>query len=312
MSTSPVSRSADSSTVASSSWRSSSDIRSAGSRRLPAAALIAVSGVRRSWPTAESRAVRRPAASARRWASVACGGHPPVAQGEQRLAADGENRARSGRGERAAGADEVHALVDLDVGVGLGGSRAGAPPVHAVVSQPVPAARSSSATVVRPNASRTRSSSLGSGSERESTTRANDASSVASARAVAAWAVRRSARSTTAATSSATTTIAPIANAFSGCATESVYSGGVRKTLSSSPPPSAATSAGASPPIMAVTTVARKNSTTSVERSTDSRSATPRRWRAPAASPPRASRTRGAGRAARAAGAARPRLPRRG
>ena len=45
--------------------------------------------------------------------------------------------------------------------------------------------------------------------------------------------------------------------------------------MSSSPPPSAATSAGASPPIMAVTTVARKNSTTSVDRSTDSRSSTP-------------------------------------
>ena len=147
--------------------------------------------------------------------------------------------------------------------------------MHAVVSQPVPAERSSSATVVSPNASRTRSSSLGSGSERESTTRANDARSVASARAVAAWAARRSARSTTAATSSATTTIAPIAKAFSGWATESVYSGGVRKTLSSRPPPIAATSAGASPPIIAVTTVARKNSTTSVERSTDSRSATP-------------------------------------
>jgi hypothetical protein len=71
LSTSPVSRSADSSTVASSSWRSSAGIRSTGSRRLPAAALIAVSGVRRSWPTAESSAVRSPAASARRCASVA-------------------------------------------------------------------------------------------------------------------------------------------------------------------------------------------------------------------------------------------------
>ena len=93
--------------------------------------------------------------------------------------------------------------------------------MHAVTSQSR-APRSISATVVSPNASRTRSRSLGSGSERDSTTRANDVSSAASARAVVAWAVRRSARSTTAATSRATTTIAPIANAFSGCATDSV------------------------------------------------------------------------------------------
>ena len=52
------------------------------------------------------------------------GGHPPVAQGEQRLTTDGGEERTLARGEGAAGADEVHTLVDLHVGVRVGGFRA--------------------------------------------------------------------------------------------------------------------------------------------------------------------------------------------
>ena len=64
LSTRWVSRSSDSSAVASSSSRSSSVHRMSGERRLVTAALAEASGVRRSWLTAASSAVRIRSASA--------------------------------------------------------------------------------------------------------------------------------------------------------------------------------------------------------------------------------------------------------
>jgi hypothetical protein len=68
---------------------------------------------------------------------------------------------------------------------------------------------------VRPNDSRTFSSSRGSGSVRVSTVRENEASSAASARARAACCARRAARSTTNATSTPTMIIATSVTTFS-------------------------------------------------------------------------------------------------
>ncbi len=108
-----------------------------------------------------------------------------------------------------------------------------------------------------------------------STERENDASRAASARAAAACWARRAARSTTSATSTATSTMATSVITFSSSAMVNVYSGGVRKKLSSKAPPNAASSAGPSPPTSATTTVARKNSTTSVDSPTSSRPSVP-------------------------------------
>ena len=74
---------------------------------------------------------------------------------------------------------------------------------------------------------------------RVSTVRANDASKVPSVRACAACWARRAARSTTRATRTATSTMATSVTTFSGSAIVKVYSGGVRKKLSSKPPASA-------------------------------------------------------------------------
>ncbi len=64
LSTSRASRSSDSSAVASSSSRSALVQRTSGERRLVTAALAEASGVRRSWLTAVSSAVRIRSASA--------------------------------------------------------------------------------------------------------------------------------------------------------------------------------------------------------------------------------------------------------
>ena len=123
---------------------------------------------------------------------------------------------------------------DVDVGV-LGAGAPRAVPADAETVQR-PSVRSRIATDVRPNASRTFSSSRGSGSVRVSTVRENEASSAASARACAACCARRAARSTTRATRTATSTIATSVTTFSRSAMVKVYSGGVRKKLSSRPP----------------------------------------------------------------------------
>jgi hypothetical protein len=69
---------------------------------------------------------------------------------------------------------------------------------------------------------------------------------------------------TTSATITATNTMTASVITFSLSAIVNVYSGGVRKKLSSSPDATAASSAGPSPPISATTTTAKTNSITSV------------------------------------------------
>ena len=79
-STSRVSRSSDSSAVASSSSRSSSSNSTSWLRRLVTAAFAEASGVRRSWLTAESSAVRSRSASAERPGGGGLLGEPLLAQ----------------------------------------------------------------------------------------------------------------------------------------------------------------------------------------------------------------------------------------
>ena len=119
MSTSAVSRSADSSIVAVSSRRSAADSRRFGSRRLAAATLIDVSGLRRSWPTADSSALRISVASARRRESSACAAARWLRNASSAWPAHDLEQAPVGRGERASGADQVQVLLDRHVDIGL-------------------------------------------------------------------------------------------------------------------------------------------------------------------------------------------------
>ena len=68
---------------------------------------------------AQARGVRPPRGV------VGLGGHPPVPQGEQCLPAHGGEQRTFGRGERPAAGHQVHALVDLDVGIGVLGPSTG-------------------------------------------------------------------------------------------------------------------------------------------------------------------------------------------
>jgi hypothetical protein len=111
--TSAVSRSADSSTVSNSSARSRPDSVSSGSRRLPAAALIEVSGVRRSCPTGRQQRRAQPVALRLATGFDGLGGHPLVAQGEQRLPADRLQHPPVVGGQRPAPGNQVDAVVDL-------------------------------------------------------------------------------------------------------------------------------------------------------------------------------------------------------
>ena len=174
------------------------------------AALIEVSGVRRSCPTAESSAVRSSVASAWRCACGGLGRGPLLAQGQQRLAADGLQQPPVGGGQRRGRVPtRCRSALDRDVDIGLVGpaavERAGRGDAAPPDAPARPSRRSSSATERSPNASRTFSSSRGSGSAWVSTVRAKEASSAASVRARAACWARRAARSTTSATSTATT-----------------------------------------------------------------------------------------------------------
>ena len=120
LSTSAVSRSADSSIVAVSSRRSAGGRRRFGSRRLPAAALIDVSGLRRSWPTADSSALRSlgglgaaPRLLGLRRRAAGCAA--PAAPGPPTTSSS----RRSAAASVPAGADEVQVVLDRDVDVGV-------------------------------------------------------------------------------------------------------------------------------------------------------------------------------------------------
>ena len=195
-------------------------------RRLSTAALAEASGVRRSWLTAASSAVRILSASASGRAA-----RPPrqavLPQRHRRLAAN----ASSTRGRTPSGVrprrTSVTVVVDRDLGRALVGAAAGLRRRRSRRSASSPdrpggrasaaasARRSSSVTESSPKATRSRSSrSLGVLSPR-STLPARFASTSASALARAASRVRRAARSTTALTATATTTNAASARAFS-------------------------------------------------------------------------------------------------
>ncbi len=200
---------------------SSSDSWRSAARRLPMDALIEVSGVRRSCPTAESSVVRSSVASALRsafaaaaavrcWrnASNAC----PATASSTRLSAAGSARPRRVRWTSAVTAMSTSAS---------SGSAHGWSPTTTTFSQ-APPRFSSSVTEVRPKFSRTFASSRSIGFSWVSTVLAYDASSAASVLARAAWVARRAALSTTSATITATTTIAISVTRFCGVCTLSV------------------------------------------------------------------------------------------
>src|SRR3954447_228643 len=95
LSTSALSRSADSSMVATSSARSSSVSCSSPVRSADDAALMPASGVRRSWLTAASRAVRMLWAAASRSASAACLANRPCCSATAACSANATSTRRS-------------------------------------------------------------------------------------------------------------------------------------------------------------------------------------------------------------------------
>lgn len=171
LSISPASRSADSSIASISSAVSSSDSARSGARRLPIDALIDVSGVRRSCPTAESNVVRSSVASAFRSARAAAAAvrcwrrasnaWPATASSTRRSAA-GSARPRSVRWTSAVTAMSASAS---------SGSAHGCSPATAT-HRHSPACFSSSVTDVSAKFSRTFSSSRSIGFVWVSTVRA--------------------------------------------------------------------------------------------------------------------------------------------
>ena len=117
-------------------------------------------------------------------------------------------------------------------------------------------ARSSRATEVIPNVSRSRSRTAMTVFSPRRTLPARTLSVSDSAWLRAAWTVRRAARSTTDATATATSTNTTRAKAFSGSAMVNVCTGGVKNQLRSRLPNTRRSRAGHSPPISATPTSA--------------------------------------------------------
>ena len=173
------------------------------------AALAEASGVRRSWLTAASSAVRIRSASASGRACGGLGGEPLLAQRDGGLGGERLDDAAVGGRERPPAQHQRQVVVDGDLGVALARARRrsrrrrwprparrpGRADGRAVraASGGVPAGSPSPA----PNVSRSRSSSAGSGRAPRSTLPATVARVCASALARAASRVRRAARSTT-------------------------------------------------------------------------------------------------------------------
>src|ERR1700704_5124661 len=126
-STSRVSLSSDSSAVASSSSRSKSLNATSSLRRLVTAAFADANGGRRSWLTADSKALRSRSASLT-WLMAAAraaripgaggaggGGDPLLAQGNRGLSGEGFHHPPVRGGENASTEDQRDIVVDWDV-----------------------------------------------------------------------------------------------------------------------------------------------------------------------------------------------------
>jgi hypothetical protein len=241
LSTRRESRSSDSSAVSNSSSWSCGVHWMSSLRRLVTAAFADASGVRRSCPTAASSAVRirspsamgtaAAAASRSRYRSritAACAANAPITRWSS---------ARSGR-PRSASINVSPAGTSVSASCGRShrsvpalattvhrsaGPRAAAPRPGVVCG-----VRSNRVTEVRPNASRTRSSSAGSAVSPRRMLPARVPRVSDSAAARAACRVRRAARSTTELTRAATTTKTPRARESLVSLMSNVCSGGVK------------------------------------------------------------------------------------
>ena len=184
------------------------------------------SGVRRSWLTAASSAVRIRSASASGRGLGGLLGEAFLAQRDGGLGGERLHDAAVGGGQRAAAQHQGEVVVDGHVDVALAGRPAGRVAdgggdlPRGRVLLPLRAAAGVRAALqqgdrVRPKVSRSRSSSAVSGRAPRSTLPATVARVAASAQARAASRVRRAARSTTALTATATTTNTIRARTFS-------------------------------------------------------------------------------------------------
>src|SRR5690348_8894231 len=237
LSTSRVSRSSDSSAVASSSAWSSAPHRTSVERRLVTAALAEASGVRRSWLTAASSAVRIRSASAIGRAAAASAASRCCSSA---VAAYAANAPRTRRSVAASGRPRS---ASISVGVTVTSTSASC----GLVTTGLPelatgdqrgeagggrsagsAGRSSSVTDSMPNDSRTRSSTAARACCPRSTLPAVVTSSSDSAVARAACLLRRAASSTTELTTSPTRTNTASAAALLASEMVNLWIGGVK------------------------------------------------------------------------------------
>ena len=128
-------RSAPSSMPASSSASSSSDQATSSERSEETAALMPASGVRRSWLTAASSAVRMRLPSASSRACSASSGQPLAVQDDGGLGGEGGQHPAVLGGQHPAGQGERHVVADRHVDVGVLGAvdRAAGPTLPAQV-----------------------------------------------------------------------------------------------------------------------------------------------------------------------------------
>ena len=202
-------------------------------RRLVTDALAEASGVRRSWPTAASSAVRIRSVAASGAAVAACSASRERSSSAPACAAKAPDHALVLGAQRAAAHDQHQPLAGRELGVRLlGGAGSAGRPGGVATTVHVPWSggpdRSSNVTSVRPKASRTRSSRPASPVSPRSTLPASVPSVWDSADARAACRVRRAARSTTELTDAATTRKTVSASALLVSLMLKVCSGGVK------------------------------------------------------------------------------------
>ncbi len=270
---------------ASSSAVSAASNTTSGWRRLDTAALIAASGVRRSWLTPASRAVRSALLSAARRARPASRCSRRASSTVDACAANASSsrrsRARSGR----SGADRATRAMSSPTGTRMSpssGRSHGRSPTEARTDQsssrppcpvspavvPLPVPRSSTVTDVVPKVSATWCSSASRASRLRIIVEVITASARASASLSAASWLRRAAASTTQATAAPRPTDTSTATPTGQLLTARLPRGSVKNTSTSTPPATAHSSAGRNPPTRATTTVAARYSIRCSDRST--------------------------------------------
>ena len=246
------SRSAFCSMVASRSASSASDHSTSVCRRLLTEALIEASGVRRSWLTAASSAVRirLPSASASAWAAW-------VRSRSRSSAAAAWAAYPASRAGVAEGSCPVTIRVRSDrMSIRCAAGRAPSTPLDAARTHR-PATRSCSSAW--PPWVLVRCSSTAAGeSAPPSTVCASSSSEAASSRARAACTARRAARWTTLLTATATVTNSSRASSSRGWAMVNVWIGSVKYQLSRRLAATAASTAGQKPPSTVIATTATR------------------------------------------------------